>query len=386
MIDILECVDQYEPVETPLLLPDEYGHLYHPKGFVLPAERLLDYTGREHPLWENLLTKIAQKKATRVIVPDLENAVITPETVEEIPLAYLSSNGGRTVYARNKGKPDIKYLPPSSGGLTKSELAREYLKYVLAEAKATGKVGRCPKSYEAYLKYPASLYYQPGPLNGRHRGQFAYVDISQAYWTIHRTATIDMSFNPGQWALMGRAEYRDVAEVSAYRELRHAIPGSLALGTMQLFRYGQQEETDFKGSFFYPGIVGYTMHVMHSIAREVIDNFGAMMVLTDAYIVPAQYADLVVDFLRERWGVEAIVKAEGDGALYGLNVYQVGNHRTGHAPARWTSASQWKYTSSNGQEIVLKPDSSAISTLLDVDTSWVHRERQSILSAKLGQS
>lgn len=382
MIGAPESLDFFEPVETPLLVPDDNGTLYNPKGYLIPPGYLTDNIMHPHPLWRKLVGRIEGKRQQRILVPELENCIVTAHTVSEMRLAYLSTTGSKTIYARNAGRPDCKYLPPSTGGITNNELAREYLRCCL-EAKE-GKIAKCPRRNESYLSLPATLYYE----GGRKQGSYAYVDISSAYWTIHKTATIDMRYEPGQWVLTGGAPYRDVDEVTAYRGLRHAIPGSLKISEMQIFRYGEGQDCSFKGKFSYPGIVGYCMHVMHAIAREVIDHFGASMILTDAYIVPQDRAQELVRFLWERWGVGAVIKAQGSGALYGLNVYQVGPHpagRSGHAPVRWTTAKSWTYISEEGKEMTLVPDSSRKDNLEDVDSFWLQKQRMNLLEKGLGQ-
>jgi hypothetical protein len=376
-----ESLDFFEPVLTPLVIDG-----YHPKGYIVPPEYLLSNISREHPLWKNLVERITEKKQTRILVPELADHDIQPSTLKDLKTAYVSTGAGaRTIYSRNVGMPDCRYMPPETGGIGNSELARMYIRLCIEEAKKEGKTGRSTRQYLPYLGWPATLFYEPGPLNGRWHDDFAYVDISSAYWTLQRTSTIDMQFVPGEWVLEGRIEYRDTDEVTAYRGLRHAVPGSLRCGDMQMYRYGFPVEYDFKSNLSYPGLVGYTMYTMHCIAREVIDHFDAKMILTDAYIVPRDYADMLIDFLWERWGVNAIMKAAGPGALYGLNIYQVGAYRTGHAPVNYTSDPSWMYVSETGREMELRPDSSAKNNLLDVDSAWMCRERSKLLRKGLGR-
>lgn len=375
-----ESMDFFEPVETPLILLDGS----HPKGYLVPSDYLRDNIVHDHPLWRTLVERIAVKKQQRILIPELEYEDITSQMLTDIRLAYLGSTSGNTVYIRNTGRPDCKYLPPSSGGVTNNELAREYLRLCLEEGAKKGQVLRCPKRHEKYLEIPPALYYEPGPLDGRHHDDFAYVDIREAYWTLHRTATIDMRYEPDGHVMMGKVPYLDTAEVTSFRQLRHAIPGNLRCGQMQIARHGQFSLCDFKGRLNYPGIIGYVMHVMHAIAREVIDNFSAAMVLTDAYIVPQDRAELLREFLWERWAVNSVIKSQGPGSLYGLNVYQVEAYRSGHAPVKFTTEREWTYRSEEGRERVLQPDASPISTLADLDTSWLLKQRKIILQQGLG--
>lgn len=354
IINAPESLDFFEPVATPLLFNG-----YHPKGYLLPKDYLTKNITRQHPLWQELIGRVEAKRQNRILVPELDDEIITPSTCADINLAYLATGGSKTIYVRNKGSLDCKYMPVSSGGITSSELAREYIRMCLESA---GKTLRSPKRYYQYLDIPASLYYE----GGKHTGRYAYVDISSAYWTIHKTTTIDMRFTPDKVVGTGKAEYLNTDEITNYRGLRHAIPGSLRAGKMQLCRNGKPEAIEFKGDLSYPGVIGYTMSVMHSIAREVIDHFGALMILTDAYIVPQEYGATLVQFLRERWGVTAVIKAQGDSSLYELNCYQVGNHRSADADPEGTYRSK------------------SFSNLIDIDSSWMCKERRILLNRGLG--
>lgn len=367
-------LDFFEPVETPLVFTDHKGKPYNPKGYIVPSEYLLGNINRDHPLWRQLVETIAAKKQQRILVPELETNPVTPETIMGLKRVFMGTGESKTIFAQNTGRLDCRYMPPSTGGIGNSELARSYIKLCLAEA--NGKVARCNyKRYEEYLTYPAPLYYEPGTVNGRHRGDYAMVDISSAYWTIHKSVTIDLKFEPGRWILLGRTPYRHTEEVTAYRGMRHAIPGMLAAAEMAEYRYGKRIDYKFPDKLSYPGIIGYTYHVMHAIAREVIDHFDAAMVLTDAYIVPRDRAEELVRFLRERWGVTGVVKARGYGALYEMNVYQIGTYRSRNAPAVWTDEEKWSYIAESGREMTHICKSTPKNNLLSVDTSWLQRGR-----------
>lgn len=371
-----QSLDFFEPVDTPLILPDGSN----PKGYLVPPDYLLDNISEPHHMWRYLIERIAAKKQQRILVPELEYEDITSDMLADIKLAYLSTSGGNTIYAANTGKPDCRYLPPSSGGVTKNELAREYLNVCLEEGKKRwGQVLRCPRGQGSYSQFPPALFYE----GGRHRGSYAYVDISSAYWTIQKTSTIDMRYVPGDHVVTGKAVFLEADEVTRYRDLRHAVPGNLRCGEMQVSKYGVFSQRGFRGEFDYPSIIGYTMHVMHSVAREVIDHFGALMILTDAFIVPQDRAWSLIDFLWEEWGLGAVVKAKGEGALYQLGVYQLPGKRSVNAPGLWTEKEEWTYVSEGGNLIRHVRDGSAFSSLMDVDSSWLRKQRKVVLEQKL---
>ncbi len=373
-------MDLFEPVETPLLVPDAHGSMYHPKGYLIPPEYLLANLRRNREPWIQLVSEIAEKKSQRIFVPELEYTEIVPDMLRDIKRAFLGTHESTTIYAQNRGKPDCKYMAPSTGGITKSELARQYIRACLRDARKTRQVLRCPGWYKEYLKIPPPLYYA----GGRHRGDYAYVDIREAHWSIHKTSTIDMRYIHGMQTATGNAPYLNTAEVTDFRELRHAIPGSLATGSMREAHFGDSVRREFKGDLFFPGLTGYTFSVLHAVAREAIDNFGALMVLTDAVILPQNRALDYVDFLQGYWGLTSVVKYEGPGALYQQGVYQVGRKSTVNAPRRWTDAPRWEYTSEGGSVREHVCNSTPFSNLLDIDTFWLRKQRKTLLDRNLG--
>lgn len=370
-------MDLFEPVLTPLLIPDGRGGRYQAKGYKVPSEYLIDNISLNHPLWKKLIGTIASKTQDRILVPELEDIPIDSVMISDIKIAYLGvSSGAKTIFSQRVGQPDARYMPPSSGGLGNTELSRTYVRYCLSQAREDGKVGRGFRRHDHFFQIPPPLFFEPGPIDGRHHGCFAYVDLASAYWSIHQKSTIDMKFNPGSWALGGRAFYLDVDEVTAYRQIRRIIPGLLRSGSCYRYKHGKPSDVAFRGDLCYPEITGYTMYTMHAIAQEVVDNFGALMVMTDGYIIPEERAEELVEFLWERWGMRGVIKARGEGALYSMNVYQVGIKHTIHAPATWTDAKEWTFVNEKGTMGRMRPVSNPKNNLLAVDSGWMNKRNR----------
>lgn len=333
----------------------------------------------EHPLWPYLTERIMAKNQIRILRPELETQPITSEMLADFPTAYA---GHKSIYARFKGRPDERHMAPSVAPIPTTELGRTYIRACLA---AAGR--RAPgwgfEEERVSLTWDAPHYYEPGPLDGRHRGHYAYVDLTSAYWTLHSTTTMDMTFIPGRMCGTGVAPYYDIDAVSADRRLRHVIPGSAQMSSTSWYTYGQLKVSNQLGGLAAPGLHGYVMYTMHCIAREVIDHFGAVMVLTDAYVVPEDRADLLIEFLRERWCIGAKIKGRGESALYGRDRYQVGDHKSRNAPAQWTSAPTVTYKNEGGRQTTEPIDSNPVDTIMEVDTSWLHKRRTRILKRQL---
>lgn len=360
-------MDSCEPVQTPLWFFDDEGHEYQAKGYRVTPEYMIKNIARPHPMWERLVGKISEKNQDRVLVPELEEQEPVGETVRDLSFCYL---GNKSVYAVNRKRKDVRYMPPSWGGISVSELGRTYL--YDCHDQAEDKPLRNRREYNRYCDIKSTWWY-PG---GRHRGEYAYVDISQAYWSILKHSTMDLWFEPGKYLSQHFVPFRDIEEVTDFRGLRHVIPGSLHIRETQVSRKGQIELRAIKSSLWYPATYGYTMHVMNAVAREVIDNFGAMMVLSDAYIVPVEMAQLVVEFLQERWGLTGVVKGSGSGALYGQNCYRLPGKASADAPVRWTTAKKWTYITESGTEMVKIADEKPFSTLIPVEHAWLQHEHE----------
>lgn len=364
-------VDNLEPVLTPLWFPDEHGHQQQAKGYVVPDEFILDNISRDHPMWSRLVTRIISKGQTRVLVPALDNDAPDDDTVRDLKYCFL---GDHSVYeVRGKG---FRYMPVSWNGIGNSELARTYLQDCLD--RADGQVLRNPRRYAEYAGIVPPQFY----VGGRHHDDMAYIDLSQAYWTIQKNMTLDMRFEVGSHILLGHVPFRDIGEVTAYRGLRHGIPGSTHVKTAKTFRFGELHEMEIRTgggkSLWFPGLYGFTQHVMHSVAHHMVDQFQAWMVLVDGYIIPARFAEAAQEFLLDYWGLCSVVKGIGEGAVYGQGCYRVGGKGSQDSPQSWTLKRRWEYRSKEGVVHEMIADERPVNKLVVTDGMWLHQELRAL--------
>lgn len=354
-------VDNLEPVLTPLWFAGEQV-----KGYVVPDDLILANISRDHPLWSRLVTRIISKGQTRVLVPALDDDAPDDEAVRDLRYCFL---GEQSVYeVRGKG---FRYMPVSWNGIGNSELARAYLHDCLDQAE--GQILRNPRSYNDYADIVPPQFY----VGGRHRGEMAYIDLSEAYWSIQKNMTLDMRFEPGNHILLGHVPFRDVEEVTVYRGLRHAVPGSTHVKKAKTCRFGDMSEVEIRpgrNTTWFPGLYGFTQHVMHSVGHHMIDQFGAWMVLVDGYIIPAEYAELAQEFLLDYWGLRSVVKGIGEGAVYGQGCYRVGGKGSQDAPLSWTGRRRWEYRSREGTVHEKVADERPVDKLIATDSMWLHQE------------
>lgn len=374
-------------------------------GYVVNNRSIREAFPHQSRFWQYVLAKVTSKNVTRVVVPGLAEAMESgdwAEILEPFGEAYVGS-GGKSVYISDpnggkKGRPaGTRYTDALLGGATTSEFVRAYLttlkevspRHVGNNGKAPNRVmWGCQKVAHYILTEPsiyngAPSYFQPHPTEGVHVGNFEYWDLKAAYWQIYKHATLDMAFNPHSPYLgVGKIRHYDVDEIEPVKDFRVSMVGMLSLHRTEVYNYGSLRavESTARNLFYAPDLHLFTMFVLNAVAQEIIDNFGALMVLADAFIVPAGMGHLVEEFLMDRWGLKVACKGAGPGVLYGLNCYQVGDKKSSHAPA-----SPLGVVPGKGQ--VPTPDyhCSMIKGIEDL-TEFLQDRRQWLMSLNLPQS
>jgi len=336
-------------VTTPIWGMGRDGQLERVEGFELPPATIAASVAYGPPLWKLLTQQTLAKGYRRVLIPSLAETVdqVGMEVaLREIPLAYAGTAGLNSL---TDPSTTTKYLDASiPGGITSSELARLYMKLCWRAGLAQHPeidgmaTARVPWQRDALplLKLQPPVYYRPGPLDGLHQGEYAYIDLTAAYWQISRVATLDMRYRPARRYLgHGIIPWYDTEDVAQLKQMRVAINGIARSSTINVVKRGVIETRQMRGGavFLAPDLTGYLMHTMQAIAASIIDNFDCPMVLTDAYIVPAESAHDVLEFLGDYWRMPGRIEAIGQGALYAVGCYQVGAKKSKHAPASFAT-------------------------------------------------
>lgn len=368
-------------------------------GYQITNDQIRAGVSDQHPLWPALVDDVLARGYRRVLIPELEEAIgraVCSQTkgfyqtyypaLRNFPQLVTGTSSIKTLTDSTKEK--TKYLDLTSGGFSSSELARAYLTRIRDRALSDFDI-------DPAKPIPASKHWDDAPPDkqaalfyrgGRISGPLAFIDCKGAYWQLHRHATMDMKYSPNRYVGYGVIRHYDTDAIDAFKSMRLSIHGMTTLAKFRMFCQGYvkgskapyYDTIESVSPWQAPDLYRYVMDCMHAIAIEMIDNFDAKMILTDAYIVPASMADNARAFLRERWGMDTHLHGIGPGALYGMNRYQVGNKVAGQTPRNSVEARNW-----SGRPFDLKRVDNLDRTL---DTEWLNRQRQWLVEQSLART
>lgn len=225
---------------------------------------------------------------------------------------------------------DRKLLDASVYPLTQSELARPYLAQMWRDngGKRTERV--------PWMRADLRLLelHQPGYFSGVPvlNRPLAYVDLRAAYWSIAQRTTLDATYRPGSFAARGRMQWTRTDEVGALKGTRNTMLGGIIRSlNLTEARRGVVDLHDTHNRWLAPCLWGLIMDVLHAIATEAVDRFGAHYWCNDGGILPLDQAPLFVQWCEDRWGLRAEIDAESArGSVRGWQRYSVGHKRSRH--------------------------------------------------------
>lgn len=209
------------------------------------------------------------------------------------------------------------------------ELAGPYLRWLAREC--GGRTSRLGAGGNlSLLDIPAPLHFA----GGLHVGEWAYVDLVRAFWTIYRTMTYDcmVRVRDDGSVIVGHGGM----DLSIRSDLlagdaiaRNAVIGIARIRRGRMIRGGRRVVVDGPGRWTSPGLWAVIASRLHYIARAAVDQFGAIYVATDGYIVPRDRAAALIAWI-EGEGLSARVKVAGDGTVTGVGSWAIGDRRSGH--------------------------------------------------------
>lgn len=204
-------------------------------------------------------------------------------------------------------------LPASPG-----QAARDYLVYKgIRPSKATAK-----QLEGATWRRPALVAW-PG-----HYDDHAYIDLTGAFWSIISVTGWGVDYWPGRW-LRVSDDVRDYP-FSQNKVARNALVSAAILrGQVRVFWKGKYDVRPLANRYKNMILWALVQDVLHSIAWFAVSSCEAKYVNTDGYIVPAKYADRMLDYIA--WlGLVGRVVDEGDARVHGVGRYTVGDRETKH--------------------------------------------------------
>lgn len=216
---------------------------------------------------------------------------------------------------------DATYFPFTAG-----EIARAWLDTVMRRA---GVTRLCVGELWTATQLGPALFFDPPADRG---GEWVMVDVRAAYWTLYSRLAFDARFalregtvcyEPGR---VGVPE-QDRVWVGAEKPLRNAAWGVMLGGPISYYQDGQARcKPNRTSPYRAPGLTQAVLAQMNALAWQA-RRAGAVMWLTDAAICRPSDLPGVIAAISS-WGLRAAVKADGDGRLYGLGDYQIGEATT----------------------------------------------------------
>lgn len=221
----------------------------------------------------------------------------------------------------------VRYITQRQWPITHSELARAWLH----ECMAAG--GR-----HKWLCGPRSVPIEAMPTYCLGRGEppsgvFAYVDITACFWSLYGSTALNLTFDPRGQVTLPTPRSRGIwplhrSEWGAWKGPRNAAWGSFWphphywawSGHRQILRACKGSSTLANSS-----IIAWVIDILHAVATEAIDDFGARAWLTDAAILPSSRAEEWIEHLANRWALPSRVLAAGDSYIWSMGNYAVGD-------------------------------------------------------------
>ncbi len=269
--------------------------------------------------------------ATEAIDHDLERGW-TREQVSELPelrdpdllrpfkRAWISPY---SVTIQDTRSRKILGMPVSNG-----EISRRYLKRTMAEGLEAGGstflAKRVPWRRDAlqFLDRQPAYYFA-----GQCGGPFELVDITACYASLYTRLTLDMIYRPETdppLLGLGRAVFPRSNEWLISKAPRNALWGSVLQHRIREWRHGEPVDEVVPNKFFAPDLRGVVLDAVHAIASEGQHRFGALSWAADGGAFRPGMGQEFSHWLRDTWGLEATVRAEGPGWLFGATSYSIG--------------------------------------------------------------
>lgn len=210
---------------------------------------------------------------------------------------------------------------------TIDELSRKWLTRHVTRS-SPFRAGAYTASY--LLELPSPIFYVGGRIES---DDLAYVDLSSAYWQIYSGTTYDPGIAIRDHEILilpGRIDL-DAEEMDWFRDDKRARNGVIGMARMRwrtVARFGRMERTQASAPTQSPGLWGYVALVLGAVALEARDQFGAVAVLTDGYVVPGHRAEELIRYLHERWHLDARVAGRGPSILMAHGRYRIGKKKS----------------------------------------------------------
>lgn len=165
----------------------------------------------------------------------------------------------------------------------------------------------------------------PAFFGGLVAGELAVVDLDAAYWQIYTACTLDLSYDGIGTPQNGHLRFLGANELRPMKHLRNAIIGAIAAEHRTELDHGKVVRVPVPVTVRRPDLWGFICDLLEAVAVDVRALFGAVHIFTDGYVLPHHdLAEDCIDYLRGEWGLQASIRARGEGVVTGLGNLSVG--------------------------------------------------------------
>jgi hypothetical protein len=273
------------------------------------------------------MTSYRDELALRLMDKDRHMVTRWDEWRRDVLPGLAHAVAGRASYsARLEGNHWRKWVDVDDWPYTQPDLVREFLRDKIKRQLPKGAgFGGHRLWHGAELKLldiPAPLHF----VGGTVRGEYAYVDLIAAFYTMYRQIGFyDPHITSTGKLLRGWVDLEGVEMFGRDHLARNSLVGIARARRFEEFHHGRREVVHHAGQFTSPGLWGAIVWRLREIARDAVASFGAVYVATDGYIVPAERSASFADYLGAR-GLRSRVLGVGDAIVNGLGSYAVGEY------------------------------------------------------------
>ncbi len=268
---------------------------------------------------DDLVDELLDRK--RVMVTDW--ARFRTEQVPRMTRVYV----GRMAYTDvSDPMHPVRYVDAADWPYSPHELAGIYLRRVVQLSGA--RQAWATRGELRHLACPHPLHW----VGTKVEGDLAYVDLRRAYWSLYtRLGRLDRPIvvrhdevvvGDGMIPLVDAGMWRDTSLG------RNAVVGITRATRFTELHRGQPVSREGPSRVTSPRLWRLLALILHSVALDLVERFGAVCVHTDGYILPAHYVRPAMAHLRATWGLDSRVKGRGEGVVTGIGSYSIGDYRS----------------------------------------------------------
>lgn len=159
---------------------------------------------------------------------------------------------------------------------------------------------------------------------GRYK-DMVYLDLKSAYWSI--TSLVGWDCEYFRYAIVRGDDVHDFPFQDNKIARNSLVSNFLPSKNIIAYRDGRLVTLPNKKRQVNYGLWCLVMDVLHAVAWDVWNKFDAVYVNTDGYIIPAHHQDNAMEFIRQKYGLESRQKGRGVAQVWGVGVYDLGEHR-----------------------------------------------------------